>query len=287
MLTCGYPLRLRFLEGEEGGEGGAPVEGVEPASAAPAEDEGNPAWKDIRSALDPISFRAIEPHLKTMDQAAQQRITSVNQSFEPFKAFADQGVTPQDMQAALTIAQQVNDDPVALYEALGSFLEREGRLPNKQEIKQEVQANAEGEEQQPDPRLDTLASQNQQIVQFLQAQANAQAEAHAEQELSSEIGSLRAAHPELTDEDQQEVIRRAAFVAQSTGKIPSLEESYQDFSALRTRILTTPRPGDSAPKLLPTSGASAQGGIPQKRLGELSRSETQDIIASLVEANRD
>lgn len=292
-------LRLRFVvEGEP--EGGVStvdqtLDNLNPTSVGtetPDKPEGNPAWEPLRSKLDPISFHAIQDDLKAMDAAANQRITDVNARYEPYKAFAEQGINPQQIQQALAISQQINERPEDIYQYLGQFLQQTGRMPSQQEVQAASAAGEIGEEAEPqvDPRFDQLSQQQQAIMQFLQEQQRVEAARQAETSLDTETSQLKATHPELTDEDVKEVIRRAAFVAQQNlaqgnHKIPSLEDAYTDFNALRTRILSTPRPGDSAPRLLPTSGGIPSA-VGQKTLGQLSRTETQDLLAGLLDQNK-
>lgn len=247
----------------------------------------NPAWEGIGSKLDPISFHSIQEDLKAMDAAANKRITSQNQQYAPYKQFMDAGNSPEDITAALNIASQINTNPEAIYQALESFLSENGRLPSKQELAVEV-AEASVDEQQPveDPRFAQLQAQQNQIAEYFQAQQYQQDSARADKELDVETSSLRSAHPELSDADLNNIIGQAAFVAQSTGKIPSLSDVHDGwFTELRNRFLTAPRPGDSAPRLLPSSGA-VPSNIPQKSLGELTRAETQDLVASILIANK-
>ena len=256
--------------------------------SAPAESAGNPAWDTLRSELDEISFHRIEPHLKEMDRAAQQRVTTSNQQLAPYKEFIDSGVTSEDMQTGLALAQRVNSNPEELYEALGTYLRDNGRLPNEVELKQEIKENAEesAEEKPSDPRYDELAQQTAQMREFLQAQEFERQVGVASQSLAQEESALKTANPSLSDADIKTIQRQAVSIARETGKVPSLSEVHDGwFTELRTRFLSAPRPGDSAPKLLPTSGGLPSA-VPQKSLGALSSAETQDIIASLIEANR-
>lgn len=284
--------RLRFAEIGEGGDTGAGAEPVVEQSTAEPQQAGgeNPAWEPFKTKLDPISYRAIQDDLKALDQSAQSRITSVNEQLKPWKAFADAGYGPEQVQQAITIAKQLNEKPEEIFTALQTYLEREGRLPNKQELKQEVveqQGDPEAEQQpQTDPRFETLEQQQKMMMEFLQNQHKAEVDRAADDELNSEISALREAHKDLTDADLNEIINRAALKAQSTGKVPTLEEAFADFDALRTRILSTPRPGDSAPQLLPTSGGVPATGGQQKSLGQLSNAETQALMADLLDKNK-
>lgn len=288
-----YPLRLRFIEGEDGGGSDSAVDSapIENDSAEPQAPSGgsNPAWADIESQVDPFTFSKLQPVLLKMDQAAQQRITQSNKQLEPYKQFIDNGVLPEQLQGAMSLAQQLNDNPVEVYQRLGAFLEENGRMPTAQE-----QANTDpvtGEipnEEDDDPRfqkLEALQQQADQMQEYL-AQQQYQQELHAATvELDNEVSTLKSAHAELTEDDVKEIIRQTAFVAQqnSNGKIPSLEETYTSwFTGFRNRILSTPRPGDSAPRLLPTNGGLPSGQS-QQSLGQLSRSELQAFIANSLE----
>lgn len=287
MLTRFKNLNLRFVvEGDSELGGGEPVvdSTVDVVSTEAESVSGdNPAWGSLKEKLDPISYHSIQDELKAMDAAANQRITSVNKSYEPWKQLADSGTTPEQIQQALSISEKLNANPEEIYTALGTFLENNGRLPSKQELTQEIAEQSE--ETEDDPRYSALEEQNQKIMQFLQDQQQQQAAQAADKAIDTEIEQLRAAHPELAPEDVKEVIRRAALDAQSTGKAPTLEEAFVGFNALRNRILSTPRPADSAPNLIPTSG-----GVPsstaQRSLGSLSRLETQNLISDLLEKNK-
>lgn len=291
MLTRFLNPRLRFIvEGEaDGGE-----EVVEPAAPEAPEEPtsgGNPNWEGIRSQLDPISFSKIEAELTKMDQAANSRVQSSNEALRPYKQFTEQGVTPDLIQTALALQQRIDANPVEIYQYLGKFLSDTGRMPTNTEIKQ---AEASGEitsddETTPasDPRIDAIAQQQQQIIEFFQNQeaeaANANSAAQAEANLDTEVNGLKAAHPELSDADVSEIMGRAAFVAQSNfaqGRevVPSLEDTYGWFSDLRNRFLSTPRAGDSAPRLLPTSGGlSSSAPTP---VGQWTSQQVQDYIAA-------
>lgn len=282
-------LNIRF----DGPEGGAEVGGGEqvveqqlvtspPQQESTAQQgQGNPAWAPIREALDPITFNKIEPHLKEWEKQAQARVTSANQQFEAYKPILGDR-QPDFVQKAITYAEQLDADPAAVYQMLGAYLQQTGHLPNAQEAQQALEENEEQEVVQ-DPRVD-------QIQQGLQQLRQEQLQAQASTRLEADIGKLREAHKELVDEDVTEIIRRAAFVAQqnagrSGAKIPTLEEAYGDYVALRNRILSTPRAADSAPQLVPPSGGNPAG-QQQGSWGSKSRTEVQDAVAALLSAGK-
>jgi hypothetical protein len=84
----------------------------------------------------------------------------------------------------------------------------------------------------------------------------------------------------------REVLMRAAFQLQSSGKATKLSDVAQEYvDKTVNRIRAVPRPGDSAPRLLPTSGGMP-GGQQATPLGKLSRSDVQSLIASSLEQGR-
>jgi len=124
------------------------------------------------------------------------------------------------------------------------------------------------------------------MQQFLEQQEQVRVQQEADSALEQEINSLKQANPEFSEEDVQEILMRAAFQLQSTGKSTKLEDVAKNYvEKTVNRIRAVPRPGDSAPRLLPTSG-----GMPQqqenKPLGKMSRDDVQSLIAASISSGR-
>lgn len=260
--------------------------GVTTEATGPESDSSgfNPAWEPIKEKLGDAHFQLIQDELKNWDQGVNKRFETINSQFAPYKELG----TPEELSNARNIVQQLDENPEAMYEALGNFLRENGRLPSEKEaqgIAEEV-ADAESSAEVTDPRIDELAKGQEQIKQFLEQQEQLAIQQEAEAELAKEIEDLESSRGYSKD-DMQEIIRRAAFLSADSDKIVPLSVAADEFDSLRERILTTPRPGDSAPRLLPTSGGNPATSQP-KSMGSLSRNETQDLIAAfLKDANRD
>jgi hypothetical protein len=90
----------------------------------------------------------------------------------------------------------------------------------------------------------------------------------------------------------QEIVRRAAFVAQQTpGQVidfnKTLEGAYGEYAEFVNRIRSTPRQSDSAPQLPPLSGGTpTAAGQQPKSWGSVSRSDLQAFMAAQLEQNR-
>ena len=262
-------------------ESSGPVEAAE--TSVETDSAGNPAWESVRTKLDPISFRAIEEDLKKWDKNAESRISSLNQQL---KSYSELG-SPEQLQNYVAIAQKLDTEPETVYQALGEFLKQNGRLPEtEKELQDAVDEQEEGVENPVDPRLAQLEEQQRMMQEFLAQQEQARIQQEADVALDQEIQELKSKYQDFSDDDIKEVLMRAAFQLQSTGKNVKLDlvaQEYMDKTV--NRIRAVPRPGDSAPRLLPTSGGMP-GGNQSKPLGQLTRDEVQNFIAASLQQGR-
>ena len=253
-------------------------------SSGPESESGgiNPAWAPIREKIGDNLFQLVQPELAKFDKAAQGRIESLNSQLGEYKSL---GEIPA-IRNAMNIAQRIDADPAEVYSRLGQFLQQTGRMPNQQEAAQIAEDVAEEEatdgQQVADPRIDQLAEQQQAMAEFLQQQQWEADVARETQTLESELNELKTKG--YSQEDIQSIYNFTVQIAEQRhhagdNRPVTLAEGAAQFDALRDRILSAPRAGDSAPKLLPTSGGSPSGAT-QRPLGQLSRSETQDLIAA-------
>lgn len=246
---------------------------------------GNPAWDSLRSKLDPVSFHNIQEDLKSFDKNAESRISSLNQQLKQYNELG----SPEQLQNYAMIASRLDTEPEVIYNALGEFLRQNGRLPETaQEMQDAVdEEEATNEYESPvDPRLAQLEQQQQQMQNFLAQQEQMRVQQEADYTLEQEINELKQVHPEFSEDDVREVLMRAAFQLQSGGKAAKLSDVAQQYvDKTVNRIRAVPRPGDSAPRLLPTSGGMP-GGQQAKPLGKLSRNDVQSLIASSIEQGR-
>ena len=240
---------------------------------------GNPAWESLRTKLDPISFKSIEEDLKGWDKSAETRISTLNSQLKPYK---DLGEVEQ-LQSYAALAQQIDAQPEVIYEALGNFLRENGRMPETQEELQDAVDDTEDGQEYRDPRFDELQQQQEQMRQFLEQQENSRMEQEADKALEQEIGQLQQSFPDFTQDDIQEVLMRAAFEL-TNGSERKLEEVAKEYiEKTVNRIRAVPRPGDSAPRLLPTSGGVPTSNGQGTPLGKMSRSDVQSLIAASLQ----
>ena len=253
------------------------------------EEQANPFWGEVEKLTGPNVYQLIKPHLAKADTEARQRVEAVNQSYAPWKAFADQGIQPQQVQQAIAVVKQLNESPEQVFESLRSFLEREGRMPSQAELKQEVEEDTE-EVDPRDEQLQALAEQQRLIAEFLQNQQLQSQQQAAAQEadawLETEVSKLKDPKKGFDEADIKEIVRIAAFQAQQTGQDPdSLAAAEAQYVAMRDRIRTTPRPGQVAPRLPSGPG----GGTPQQQAVDpstLTKDQRRELVAQMLQQNR-
>lgn len=264
-----------LIEDGTAGEVAVPETAID--STGPEDNGGvNPAWEPIKEKLGDAAFQLIQPELSKWDQGVNKRFETINQQYAPYKELG----SVEELQGYKQIIQQMDSNPESMYEALGNFLNETGRMPTQKEAQDIADELDDEPDYARDPRVDELAKQQEQIKQFLEQQQDAEIRAQADAELAQEITELTTSRG-YSQQDMQEILSRAAFMSSQSNKIVPLAAAAAEFDSLRERILSTPRPGDSAPRLLPTSGGTPSNST-NKSLGELSRNETQDLIAGFL-----
>lgn len=262
----------------------APAESIQTEDHSTEQQPSNPFWGEVEKLTGPNVYKLIQPHLAKADTEARQRVESVNQSYAPWKQLVDQGITPEHVMQSIGVVRQLNDPQgqLQIYESLRNFLRENGRLPDQQELQEQVEEDTDPEN---DPRFDNLAKQQQAIVQFLQAQQQREQQAQIDQEADAwadnEWKRVTQAHPELSREDLADV---AQILAAQTnrGEEPNIDNAVAAFSAMRDRIRTTPRPGQNAPRIPSgVGGGTPQGGAIDP--SNLSKDQRRELVAQMLQ----
>jgi len=83
----------------------------------------NPNWKTFLDAIPPEFHPVVKPILADWDKGVQDKIQSLHQTYEPYKAFVDQKVNPEVIGQALDIYSQVTQDPAAFIKKVDEVYE--------------------------------------------------------------------------------------------------------------------------------------------------------------------
>lgn len=228
----------------------------------------NPAWNDVLSVLPEQFHGVVTPHFEKWDQAANSRVESANsqlKQFENYKAFAEHGISSDEIEQGLRLIYEVNNNPQNVYDALAkAYNFGQAATPNGAETPDTETAQA-------DPRYDQLQNGLQLVSQIVLADAQAKQAAQADWALDKELTDLKEKHGEYNE--------RYVLAMMQNGM--SGEEAIQSFNELKNNF-TQNRP--FAPNILST--ASGGAGVPSNAIDptKLSSKETKGLVAQMLEA---
>lgn len=256
---------------------GTPAEGGEVQGGnaeGGAETSGpNPAWNDVLSVLPSQFHEQVTPHFQQWDQAAQQRIESVNQQltqFDPYKPFVENGISAEDLEQGLQLMYQLNSNPQAVYQALADAY---GYGAQTNPEAQEVEGDEEESQNFQDPRFDQLQQGLDLVAQTILQQEQAKLEQQAEAQIDSELNELKKQHPNISEEFALSLMVNGFDVNQVGERWAAMTQGI---------LQSNPRP--FAPNVMGTSSGGA--GLPSQAIDprKLNGQQTRDLVAQMARA---
>lgn len=219
------------------------------AQAADQEQQaGNPFWREIEQAVGPQFYQTIKPHLDKSDAEYGRKISETNKALAPWKSFVDEGLDPDTLRQAMTITQQLNQNPLQAYNSLGTYLRQQGLI--SEEAQQQL--DELGEEEEVDPQaqeLDGLRGDVRGMQEFIIRQAQmaqrAQESREADAWLEGELGKLG----NRSVEERKQIIKMAAYNSNTSGKEPDIAAAAAEFDQWQQRLRNAPRPQENAPRV--------------------------------------
>lgn len=251
---------------------------------APGQDQQevkfNPAWKTLLDKLPEGFHNIIAPELKQWDQNYQQGIQKVHSQYEPYKAFADQQVSPDDLNNAMLVYQSMQQDPQKFLQAAIEFYKYQ---PEQGQQPQVTPEEGEGEGLPFDLGQDPRFVQQQQLVETM-AKAliaqNEQAESsNAEAQLNAEFD---AAHKKYDPQGgfDDEYVAQQMYV---NGL--SIDDAVAKWNTLVQNAVSQHRsPGQNAPVLMGGGGGLPSQSVPS---GNMTAQARKAYVAQmLAQANQ-
>lgn len=253
----------------EGTEGQA-SEGTQSFESNGVEQSGgNPAWADILNTLPDAYHDVVRPKLEDWDRGVQDRFTKQAETYNPYKSIIEQKIAPDELMAAYQFSQQVEQDPVAMYERLGAYLQQQGYTP--QQAAQAVQDAAEDNgdagfeySEEDDPRITALQQQQDAMREAFEAQQFEQQKFAIEQQTYSEVDAFQK-EKQLPGWELKEVLNRARNMAE-----PDLAAAYNEWTQVKAQMGAA-SPGRDAPGVLSATGGNPLS--PRKAYEDMTRDE--------------
>lgn len=256
---------------------GTPIESSPTGDIGTSSDSGpNPAWNDVLSIIPEQFHQQITPHFQKWDSAANTKISDLNskvKDFEPYSALVEHGINMSQIEQALLLAQEINTNPRAIYDALVSAYNF-GTAPNTEK----TEGTSEGQQQTPDPYAEKYSNLEQQlglVSQILLQENEAKEAARYDAWLDKELGSALMKFPDLQlDENSEKYI--LAQMWQNGGDANAAVQSFVDF-----RNTLAPQP--FAPRVM---GSNGGGGYPSQAIDptKLSPKDTRSLVAQMLAA---
>jgi hypothetical protein len=205
----------------------------------------NPAWAPILDKLPGPYQELVKPHFAEWDKNFEK----VQSAYAPFKPYAEQGVTPQQMQEAMTLhrmassedgLRQIYDNLVTAYGEQWGLTKPQAEQAAAQTIQQQGNPAGQGQNEfdlsEPDPnyvsveKYNELKQNTEIIANYLASKEQQQSDAKAQQEIDAaidqEVETLRGKYGEALNDKALNVIYKLAAGSGAESIIPAAEEYF-------------------------------------------------------------
>lgn len=268
------PPEVEGLGGDAAADNGGQTQ--QPVEQQPQGDSegGNPSWNEILQVLPTSLHGQVKPALEKWDRGVQQRFEQVQSQYSPYKPFIEQKVSPEDIEVALGIARQINENPQGFYDTYRGWLGIEdqggqGQQPESNDPEFDLGDYSQGQQQeQVDPRIAQIEQQQEFINNMFMERQQQEMQAQADAELDSQLNSLKETYGEY---DMEYVLGLAM------AGVP-LEDAVKKF---QERYGQNRQPDPSLPQVL-----SPGGGLPAEKVDPktLDGPNTRSLVEQMLRA---
>lgn len=229
-------------------------------TTAPEQSTTNPAWDPFLAELPEYFHPKAKEHFKTWDEGynkLQSERDSLQKKYEPYEPYV--GVQPEAINYALGLLNQINSDPMKVYQALLEHVKSQGLLKDETT----PDPNTENLEEDPrysdlDKRTQALDQRTQQFEEYLQQQAYNQQVSTYEAEVDKQVQAVIDKYGAAVDTED---LMQRIYVQVQQGKPFDAEAAFNEqktvFQRLYAKQGQTLRP---APTVIPTTGTPAPSG---------------------------
>jgi hypothetical protein len=239
------------------------VSSTSPASTTETQEPQplNPAWEPVLKDLPEYFHEKAKGHFRTWDdnyRKLEAEKQSLTEKYSPYEQYL--GVDPQALQYGLGMLQRVQQDPLALYNALQEHVRGLGLLQEQQQ--QPGQDPNESVDLGEDPRLQEferrqqqLDERQQQIDNYIQEQVYNQQVSGYEQDIDTQVQAVVQKYGQQTV-DVPDLLQRMFIQTQQGGNFDA-ESAYQEQVSTFKRLYAAQQSnGRPAPNVLPVGGGT-------------------------------
>lgn len=264
-----------------------PNEATEPTESnpfIPQEDNsnqgGNPAWSSVLNEIPEEFHNKITPHLSEWDKnyhsGLEKARNEVQSQYEPFNAFLENGIDPEELQRSYQIYQAIENNPEGVIAALQEAAGLSGQGDDDDDTYDANDISNDPRYQELESKFDQFREAfetKEQEKQFMEEQAQ------MVDEITNELEGLSGQFEQAFgfEMDPEEVLRIAIQDAEENDTEINLMGAAQHFAETINRY-RTPQPQNGF-KAMPASG-----GIPstQQDVKNLSDEESKNLMIEML-----
>jgi len=243
-------------------------------------NSGHPAWQEILGQVPEVLHPNIIPKLQEWDKGVEQRLSSLQEQYNPYKPFIEQGITPEQIETANRLYQALDSDPEAFYKQLGEHYKFAQNAPSA------VEPELDLGEYAPDVDLaqHPLFKQQQEQLAQMQEQWEATQAANEQKEADIWLETRQAQiaaqlEAKKIDVDWDYILPRAAAEAQRTGDYDkALDSATQAFEAMVVKY-RTPVANTLAPPVMTPNGAIPASPV---NINALADADRRKLLAQML-----
>lgn len=260
-------------------------------SNEPNASQGHPAYAEILEMLPEQLRPLVQPKLEDWDKRQQAKLQEVHNSLDPYKRFAEQGVSPEILQQSLYLANHLNSNPKDFVErAIQNFNLTDFQQQQVQQQVDELEDEWEGEDITKHPVVKQMMSQLEQMQTNQQKWEQEQQQTQYQKQLEEYLDTLEEKHGEFNrlfvasllanNVDGDEAVKQyqdavnSAAVKLTGGNGQQPPADYQQ--ALNV--------GEDPPTVMGGSGTAGSGSPNQPvEMGKLSAGDTMALVEQMLQ----
>lgn len=263
----------------------------EPAQGQTPDDAngGHPAWQELLDKLPEDLHSVVRPQLEDWDKRQQDKLQEVHKQYDPLKPFVEHD--PQELQNALALLEQFQQNPTAVIEQAIEFFELNDKfVPAGQQQSVKPDDDPEGN---PDPlsemgidllnhpALKTLAENYEKLNTKLTAREQQEQQQEQNTALENMLSGLETEHGKF---DRLYVTALMSNGVDAETAVKTYFDTINSAVAAATQQTKTETP----PVVLGGDGTTGSG-IPQNptKMGDLTPTQVNDVVAQIIQRSQE
>lgn len=246
------------------------------------ESNGNPAWKPFLDVVPTAFHKQVEPVLREWDTNFQNKLNQVQSQYAPYKQFAEQQVSAEQLTQGLRLMQMIQNDPRTFYDRMTEHYAGEWGLNSGQGTDEDENAfDLDDQEQaygqlspQQQQEIAQLREQQTTIAQYLAQELETKEQAKYDQQVEQEFQQVSDKYGKLTPDHIDTIVSMA------------IQNNMTAMQAADKLFSFTPPPGQQTQQQQIPRVVAPGGGVPTSApVKPKTRQERVALVARVLAEN--